>query len=61
MLEAAQVIADQFDIEMRPIVVTARAAGRAIVEEATNAALRSHHPRHAAQTAHRRSRVRRHR
>jgi amino acid transporter/nucleotide-binding universal stress UspA family protein len=34
VLEAAQVIADQFDIEMRPVVVTARAAGRAIVEEA---------------------------
>jgi amino acid transporter/nucleotide-binding universal stress UspA family protein len=35
VLDAAQVIADQFDIEMRPVVVTARAAGKAIVEEAT--------------------------
>jgi len=35
LLDAAQVIADQFDIEMRPVVVTARGAGKAIVEEAT--------------------------
>jgi len=35
LLDAAQVIADQFDIEMRPVVVTARAAGKAIVAEAT--------------------------
>ncbi|MGO8685108.1 MAG: amino acid permease [Thermoleophilia bacterium] len=36
VLDAAQVIADQFDIEMRPVVVTARGAGKAIIEEATN-------------------------
>jgi basic amino acid/polyamine antiporter, APA family len=35
LLDAAQVIADQFDIEMRPVVVTARGAGKAIVAEAT--------------------------
>jgi nucleotide-binding universal stress UspA family protein len=34
LLEQAAVIADQFGVEMTPIVVTARAAGRAIVDEA---------------------------
>ena len=34
LLEQAAVIADQFGVTMTPIVVTARAAGRAIVDEA---------------------------
>jgi basic amino acid/polyamine antiporter, APA family len=34
VLEQAAVVADQFGVKMTPIVVTARAAGRAIVEEA---------------------------
>ena len=34
LLEQAAVVADQFGVEMTPIVVTARAAGRAIVDEA---------------------------
>jgi len=34
VLEQAAVIADQFGVTMTPIVVTARAAGRAIVDEA---------------------------
>jgi APA family basic amino acid/polyamine antiporter len=34
LLEQAAVVADQFGVTMTPIVVTARAAGRAIVDEA---------------------------
>jgi hypothetical protein len=34
VLEQAAVVADQFGVTMTPIVVTARAAGRAVVDEA---------------------------
>ncbi len=60
VLGAAGLIAEQFKVHFAPIIVTARHAGRAIVEEADAAPLRGHHPRHGQEAAHRRTRLRQH-
>ena len=53
VLKAAALIASQFKVKFTPHVVTARQAGRAIVEEADHAPQRGGRARHDAQAAHR--------
>ena len=60
VLKAAALIASQFKVKFTPNVVTARQAGRAIVEEAGRMTERGHHPGDHAQAAHRQPDLRAH-
>ena len=58
VLKAGAIIASQFKVKFTPHVVTARQAGRAIVEEAADAPERGHHAGDDAQAPHRQPDVR---